>query len=126
VAEAERVFPNVVRQIEVALAELGLERELLSMRMSGCPNGCSRPYLGDLGFVGRTLHKYQVYVGGDFAGTRLNTLYADMVPLDQLAETVRPLLELFRDRRQDGEGFGDFCHRLGLDELKRLVPVGTP
>jgi sulfite reductase (ferredoxin) len=120
VAEAERVLPNVVRQIEAIASELGLEGEQFSTRMSGCPNGCSRPYLGDLGFVGRTLNKYQVYIGGDFAGTRLGTVYADMVPLDRLAETVRPLLVAYRDGRQPGEGFGDFCHRLGVDRLPRF------
>jgi sulfite reductase (ferredoxin) len=122
VAEAERVFPDVVRRIEAVLAELGLAEEKLSMRMSGCPNGCSRPDLGDLGFVGRTLNKYQVYLGGDFAGTRLSEVYADMVPLERLPDTVRPLLELYRDTRQGGEGFGDFCHRVGLDELRRTLP----
>ena len=123
VAEAERVFPDVVRQLEEVLRELGLEGERLSMRMSGCPNGCSRPFVGDIGFVGRTLNKYQVYVGGDFAGTRLNTLYADMVALDRLADTVRPLLALFAAQRHSGEEFGNFCNRLGVDELRRLAPL---
>jgi sulfite reductase (ferredoxin) len=121
VAEAERVFPDVVRQVEGVLRDLGLAEERLSLRMSGCPNGCSRPYIGDIGFVGRTLNKYQVYLGGDFAGTRLNVLYADMVPLDRLAETVRPLLAAFAARRSPREGFGDFCHRLGVEELRRLA-----
>jgi sulfite reductase (ferredoxin) len=120
VAEAERVLPDVVRQIEAIAAELGLAGEQFSTRMSGCPNGCSRPYLGDLGFVGRTLNKYQVYIGGDFAGTRLGTVYADMVPLDKLAELVRPLFVAYRDGKQPGEGFGDFCHRVGVDKLPRF------
>jgi sulfite reductase (ferredoxin) len=117
------VFPDVVRQLEGILRELGLEGERLSMRMAGCPNGCSRPFIGDIGFVGRTLNKYQVYVGGDFAGTRLNVLYADMVALDRLADTVRPLLALFAAQRHSGEEFGNFCNRLGVDELRRLAPL---
>ena len=92
--------------------------------MTGCPNGCARPYLGDVGFVGTTLGKYDVYLGGDFNGTRLNTLYARNVPLAEIPELLRPPLEAFRERRQDGEGFGDFCERVGAATLQqRLTPV---
>jgi sulfite reductase (ferredoxin) len=92
--------------------------------MTGCPNGCARPYLGDIGFVGRTPGKYQVYVGGDFEGTRLNALLADMVPVDDLAARLRPLFLLFREERQPGEGFGNFCHRAGIERLRPLVADG--
>jgi sulfite reductase (ferredoxin) len=117
-AEAERALPPVVRRIQTVLEELGLQDEKLSVRMTGCPNGCARPYLGDIGFVGRTPGKYQLYVGGDFEGTRLSRLLADMVPVDQLAERLRGAFVLFRDERQPGEGFGDFCNRIGLERLK--------
>jgi sulfite reductase (ferredoxin) len=71
--------------------------------------------------VGRTLGKYQIYVGGDTAGTRLNAPYADLVPVGQLTATVRPLLVLYRSRRLPGEGFGDFCNRLGVEGLREAA-----
>lgn len=120
-AESERALPPVVRRIESILADLGLADERLSIRMTGCPNGCARPYLGDIGFVGRTPGKYQIYVGGDFVGTHLNELYADLVHVDDLAESLRPLFLLFREQRAAGEGFGDFCHRLGIARLRDQV-----
>jgi len=120
-AESERALPSVIRRIEATLSELGLADERLSVRMTGCPNGCARPYLGDIGFVGRTIGKYQMYVGGDFEGTRLNELLADMVPGNQLAERLRPLFLLFREEREPDEGFGDFCHRIGIDRLRSVA-----
>lgn len=119
-AESERAMPSVIRQIDAMLSELGLVNERLSVRMTGCPNGCARPYIGDVGFVGRTLGKYQIYVGGDFEGTRLNTLLADLVPTEELTTRLRPLFLRFRDERQEGEGFGDFCHRVGVERLREL------
>ncbi|HEU5378773.1 MAG TPA: NADPH-dependent assimilatory sulfite reductase hemoprotein subunit [Ktedonobacteraceae bacterium] len=120
-AEAERVSPDVVRQIEDELRVLGLEDEALSIRMTGCPNGCARPFMGDIGFVGRTKDVYNIYIGGDQANTRLNTLYASLVHLKDLAATVRPLLEIWRDARQPGESFGDFTHRVGVEYLRARV-----
>jgi sulfite reductase (ferredoxin) len=120
VAESERVLPSVIRQIHGVMEDLGLGDEKLSVRMTGCPNGCARPYIGDIGLVGRTLGKYQVYVGGDYEGTRLNSLLADLVPTEEIAERLRPLFSVYRDERTDGEGFGDFCHRMGLERLKAL------
>lgn len=117
-AEAERVLPAVMQQIEADLRALGLAEEPLSVRMTGCPNGCARPYMGDIGFVGRTKDIYNVYIGGDWANTRLNTLYALSIPLARLAATIRPLLELWRDERYLQESFGDFCDRLGVAHLQ--------
>src|SRR5204863_553046 len=88
VAESERALPSVIRQIDAVLGDLGLADERLSVRMTGCPNGCARPYIGDIGFVGRSPGKYQIYVGGDFEGTHLNQLYADLVSTDDLAERL--------------------------------------
>ena len=120
-AESERSLPPVVRRIETILAELGLGDERMSIRMTGCPNGCARPFLGDIGFVGRTPGKYQLYVGGDFEGTRLNELLADLVPGGQLADRLRPLFAMFRDERLRDEGFGDFCHRIGVERLRSIA-----
>jgi sulfite reductase (ferredoxin) len=122
VAEAERALPGVVSQLEQELAGMGLAQVPLAVRMTGCPNGCARPYTADLAFVGRSLGKYQVYVGGNLEGNRLAELYADLVPLDAIAGVLRPLLERFRDERLPGERFGDFWDRTGLVPLASATP----
>ena len=123
VAEAERALPGLVRQLAAMLNELGLADERVSFRMSGCPNGCSRPYLGDVGFVGTTLGKYDVMLGGDFNGTRLNRLFAPNVPFAEITPFLRPLFEAFRGERQAGEGFGDWVERLGFDAVRERSVV---
>ena len=122
-AEAERVLPTIIRQIEADLQAMGLADEPLSVRMTGCPNGCARPYMGDIGIVGRTKDVYNIYLGGDMLNTRLNTLYAASVHLKDLAATVRPLLALWRDERIPGENFGDFCYRVGMEYLHAETKV---
>ena len=123
VAESERVFPELITEMESALAELGVDSEALTVRMTGCPNGCARPYTADLAFVGRSLGKYVVYVGGNLEGTRLGVAYADLIPFDQLVSTVRPLFERFREDRLPGERFGDFWTRTGLEPLPSAARV---
>ena len=125
-AEAERALPAVVREIEADLQALGLAGEPLSMRMTGCPNGCARPFMGDIGFVGRTKDVYNVYIGGDLLNTRLNILYAPSVRTHDLAPTIRPLLVLWRDERLPGEAFGDFCYRVGIDYLRAKIGEQLP
>lgn len=122
-ADAERVLPAVVQQIEADLHTLGLTNEPISIRMTGCPNGCARPYMGDIGFVGRTKDVYNIYLGGDMLNTRLNTLFAPAIRLNDLASTVRPLLALWRDERTSGETFGDFCYRVGIEYLHAQTKV---
>src|SRR5215472_17477481 len=119
--EAERVRDDIVAAIEARLRRYGLEHERLSIRITGCPNGCARPYTGDIGIVGRIPGFYSLYVGGDFEGTRLNSPVADKVPLDAIAETLDPLFELFSASRIAGEGFGDFCHRAGLPAMQQAL-----
>jgi sulfite reductase (ferredoxin) len=117
VAESERVMPTLVREITVLQRDAGLADSRISYRMTGCPNGCARPYLGDVGFVGTTLGKYDVFLGGDTAGTRLNELYARNVKLEEIPDLLRgPLSEYARTRLPD-EGFGDWCARQGIDAL---------
>src|SRR5256884_1102777 len=90
VAQAERVLPDGVAELEGELERLGVTDAALTVRMTGCPNGCARPYTADLAFVGRSLHKYGVFVGGSMLGTRLGTLYADLVPRDRLVAALPP------------------------------------
>jgi sulfite reductase (ferredoxin) len=116
-------MPRILDELEIALARLGLGKETLAVRMTGCPNGCARPYTADLAFVGRSLGKYVVYVGGNMEGTRLGEVYADLVPLDDLVDTVRPLLERFADERNEGEGFGNFWARVGIEPVSTNARV---
>ena len=126
-ADAERALPSVMDELEVELGRLGLEDEPFTVRMTGCPNGCARPYVADLAFVGRSLDRYVVLLGGGADGTRLNEAYADLVPRDELARTVTPLLELFRETREPGERFGAFCRRLGMRVLRAYASAaGRP
>jgi len=118
VAEAERALPGLIRQIEGVVARLGLAGERISYRMTGCPNGCARPYLGDVGFVGTTLGKYDVLLGGDYLGTRLNAPFARNVPLEEIPAMLEGPLAAFAAERRSDEGFGDWCHRVGLDRLR--------
>src|SRR5437667_1858502 len=117
-AESERVLPGVIDELERELARLGLADLRLTVRMTGCPNGCARPYTADLAFVGRSADKYTIFVGGSVLGTRLATAYADLVPRHRLVAQVRPLLERYRAERLPGEGLGDFCCRIGSDESR--------
>jgi sulfite reductase (ferredoxin) len=119
--EAERVRDDIVAAIEARLRHYGLERERLSIRITGCPNGCARPYTGDIGIVGRIPGFYSLYVGGDFAGTRLNSPIVDKVAQSHIAEVLDPLFALYATARFDGEGFGDFCHRVGLPALQQAL-----
>jgi sulfite reductase (ferredoxin) len=121
--EAERVRDEIIGLIAARLRRWGLERERLSVRITGCPNGCARPYSGDIGIVGRLPGFYSLYVGGDFAGTRLNTAIAERLDTAGIADALDPLFALFAASRSPGEGFGDFCHRVGRDALGRALAI---
>jgi len=124
VAESERVLPDLIRRLAAMIDELGLRDAGISTRMTGCPNGCARPYLGDIGMVGTTLGKYDLFVGGDPQGARLNELYAHSVRLEDICDVLRPPLAAFAGERGDGEAFGDWCHRVGVAALReRFVAV---
>ncbi|MBV8132609.1 MAG: NADPH-dependent assimilatory sulfite reductase hemoprotein subunit [Alphaproteobacteria bacterium] len=122
--EAERVRDDIVGAIAAQLKRWGLENLRLSVRITGCPNGCARPYNGDIGIVGRVPGFYSLYVGGDFAGTRLNGLIAERLDIGGIADTLDPLFAMFTEARLPDEGFGDFCHRLGRDRLAQTL-AGT-
>jgi sulfite reductase (ferredoxin) len=119
--EAERVQGDIVGAIVARLKRWGLEREQLSIRITGCPNGCARPYTGDIGIVGRVPGYYSLYVGGDFAGTRLNQAIAERLDIAGIADALDPLFALFSSSGAAGEGFGDFCHRIGIAALQQVV-----
>jgi sulfite reductase (ferredoxin) len=122
ISESERVLPGLIDQLEAALRRHGLENEVLSVRMTGCPNGCARPYQSDIGLVGRSGDKYSVFVGGRLKGDRLNFMLCDLVPMGQIIPALEPLLNHFKRHRLQPESFGEFCYRLGLEALQSLLP----
>ena len=117
VTESERAMPGVMAQLEADIRRLGLEKEKFTVRMTGCPNGCARPYNADIGLVGKTKNKYMIFLGGSLRGDRLGFLYREIVPLDELASTLVPVLANFMHHREEGETLGDFCQRQGAQGL---------
>lgn len=124
ITESERALPAVIDQLEVALKDIGLGDEPISVRMTGCPNGCARPYQSEVGIVGRGGTKYTLYIGGDSYGRRLNTEIQDSVPIDQIVPKLSKVFSAFASERSKGELFGDYCTRVGLPKLKELI--GAP
>jgi sulfite reductase (ferredoxin) len=118
ITEAERALPGVIDELEVELARLGLSQEVFTVRMTGCPTGCARPYNSDVGLVGKAAGKYTVLLGGRLLGNRMNVIYKDMVLAEDLVSTLVPVLAYFKQDRQPGETFGDFCHRKGVENLQ--------
>ncbi|MGH9182599.1 MAG: NADPH-dependent assimilatory sulfite reductase hemoprotein subunit [Acidimicrobiales bacterium] len=116
--ESERALPGVLNELAGALDGLGLGDLDAHVRMTGCPNGCARPYTAEIGLVGRGKRGYDIHLGGEPVGIRLNAVFAENVPRNELVNVVRPVLAHYRDHRHEGEGFGDFCHRLGVDRLR--------
>ena len=115
-AESERMLPGLIDRIESLCAEVGLAGEEIIIRSTGCPNGCARPYTAEIAFVGKAPGRYQVWLGGDTAGTRLNRLWKDMVKDPEIENELRPLLARFANGRNAGERFGDWCNRVLLKE----------
>jgi sulfite reductase (ferredoxin) len=125
-SESERALPGFVDALEPELKALGLENERISIRMTGCPNGCARPYQSEIGIVGRSGEKYTIYLGGSTLGQRLNTTFQDLVPRDQLVPLLKKVLVQFKQDRANGESFGDYCHRLGNEKLCAIAGVVAP
>jgi sulfite reductase (ferredoxin) len=122
--ESERVFPQIIDEIEAEMSALGLDDVKPSIRMTGCPNGCSRPYVADIGIVGESLHKYKIYLGGRLDGSRLNEPFQGLVDIDEVVPTVRSLLRVYADKREGKEPVGDFFDRIGFDKLESLTQNG--
>jgi len=125
-AESERVLPQILEKFEVVLDEAGLREDAISLRITGCPNGCARPYLAEIGLVGRAPNKYALYLGARYNGTRLNRLVAPSVTIDDAVNLVGPIIKRYALERQPGEGFGDFCDRAVLPPDATFHSVGTP
>ena len=110
-AESERYLPKLVSELEAIIEELGLHDQSIAIRSTGCPNGCGRPYLGEIGLVGKAPGKYNLYLGAGLDGTRLNKLYRPAITHEEIVKELKPVLKDFAGNRIAGEKFGDFCIR---------------
>jgi sulfite reductase (ferredoxin) len=117
ITESERRLPSIIDQLEQPLAKLGLDKERFTIRMTGCPNGCARPYNADLALVGKARDKYTLYAGGGWLGNRLAYIYKDLVPADKVADEIIGIAAAFKTNRNEGESLGEFCDRIGKEDL---------
>lgn len=120
--EAERILPEVTDLLDTLLDDRGLGEVRLETRITGCPNGCARPYVAELGIVARTKTAYDLWLGGDRPGTRLATPVVEGVPLRKLGDVLGPILDRFAAERTDGEAFGDWVQRIDADALAASLP----
>lgn len=121
--EAERIQPEIVDGMDALLAKYGMAERRISLRITGCPNGCARTYAGDIGIVGRMPGFYALFVGGDFEGTRLNFKLLEKVAHADVIASFEPLIAAWARDGEAGEGFGDFCARMGVERLLALTPA---
>lgn len=127
--ESERAMPGTLDRIKALLVKVGLEQEHFVVRMTGCPNGCARPYLAELGFVGRSPGVYQLWLGGDPHQTRLAEPYLEKLEIDDLEASMEPLFVYFKQEQQrqlEPESFGNFCHRVGFEALREFAATYNP
>ncbi|QDV87068.1 NADPH-dependent assimilatory sulfite reductase hemoprotein subunit [Planctomycetes bacterium TBK1r] len=117
ITESERRLPSLIDDLEQPLAKLGLDKERFTIRVTGCPNGCARPYNADLALVGKAKDKYTLFAGGGWLGNRLAYLYKDLVPSDQIAGEIVAIASAYKANRNEGESLGDFCARVGQEDL---------
>ena len=116
-AESERYLPGLITRLEALLGELGLGGQEIVIRMTGCPNGCARPYMAEIGFVGKAPGRYQIWLGGNEPSTRLNRLWKDGVKDADIETELRPVLARYAAERQTNERFGDWVERVLWKEL---------
>lgn len=112
-AESQRYLPNLITEIDEIIESAGLRHDAITIRMTGCPNGCARPYISEIGFVGRAPGKYNLYLGGGFHGERLSKLYAPSIKGTDAAAILKPIIIDYAKNREEGERFGDFTIRAG-------------
>ncbi|MDF7798944.1 assimilatory sulfite reductase (NADPH) hemoprotein subunit [Pontiellaceae bacterium B1224] len=110
-AEAERYLPDLITKLEAIVEKNGLADQPIVIRMTGCPNGCARPFLAEIAFVGKAPGKYNLYLGGDGKGTRLVKLYKENIGEEEILQTLEPLIESYSKDRKKNEGFGDYLVR---------------
>lgn len=113
-AEAERYLPNLISKIETLVDKNGLSEQPIVIRMTGCPNGCARPFLAEIAMIGKAPGKYNLYLGGDGKGSRLNKLYRENIDEEAILAELEPLFETYAKKRHKGEGFGDFVVRTDI------------
>jgi sulfite reductase (NADPH) hemoprotein beta-component len=121
-AESERFLPELITALEETLESAGLRDDEIVVRMTGCPNGCARPYLAEIGFVGRNPGLYNLYLGAAFDGTRLSKLYAQDVDKAKILKLLDPIIRKYAKERKPGEHFGDFVIRAGII---KATPAGN-
>ncbi len=126
ITESERIIPTILGRIRALLTKVGLPDEHFVVRMTGCPNGCARPYMAELGFVGSAPESYQLWLGGSPDQTRLARPYLERLHDNDLETTLEPLFVFFRDGRKKGESFGDFCDRVGFEALRQFAETYDP
>jgi len=112
-AESERYLPTLVGLLENTIEEAGLREDAITIRMTGCPNGCARPYLGEIAFVGKAPGAYNVYLGGGHKGERLNKLYKESLREEEILAEIKPIIKRYALERTEGEHFGDWVIRAG-------------
>ncbi|WP_411342417.1 assimilatory sulfite reductase (NADPH) hemoprotein subunit [Paenibacillus sp. WLX1005] len=115
-AEAERYLPTLIDKLELELDQAGLRNEDIVVRMTGCPNGCARPMLAELSFIGKGPGKYNMYLGGGFDGSRLNKLYRENIGEEEILSSLKPIIQRYATERESNEHFGDFVIRAGYVE----------
>ncbi|WP_251977765.1 NADPH-dependent assimilatory sulfite reductase hemoprotein subunit [Salinicola avicenniae] len=113
-AESERYLPSLIDKLDTVMNEAGLSDDAITVRMTGCPNGCARPYLAEIGFVGKAPGHYNLYLGGGFSGQRLNKLYRENIDEATILGELEPLIQRYAAERETGEPFGDFVIRTGV------------
>lgn len=113
-AESERYLPELITKLEDAVEEAGLRHDSIVFRMTGCPNGCARPWVAEAAFVGKAYGAYNVYLGGGYHGQRLNKLYRSSIKEDEILDIMKPMIRRYAKERQEGEKFGDWTIRAGL------------
>ena len=125
ISEAERSIPATLDEIDASLKQLGLDSEKISIRQTGCPNGCARPYTAEIAFVGRTAGTYNIYLAGSHLGDRLNQVFQEKVPNNELVKRLTPVFKLYKAERKPSERFGDFCFRKGIISLQGILTAGA-
>ncbi|MBD2577634.1 sulfite reductase, ferredoxin dependent [Oscillatoria sp. FACHB-1406] len=125
-AESERAIPGIIARIRAQLDQLGLGAEQFVIRMTGCPNGCARPYMAELGFVGNGPDTYQMWLGGSADQTRLARPFVEKLHISNLESFLEPLLVYFKQDKKTGETFGEFCDRVGFEALHQFSSTYQP